>query len=244
VRIAIGLQFGFRSFRWIAIIPPMCMIIAFKFYINRTFVPAFNFFNPTEEEIARAKTYSERADNRTNKLESRFGHPALHAELFTPMLHKNMMPLLSQVYGGRINNDKAKLDEYGGQQMEAQVVPGGIKIAAIDQVSNLGLLQSVSLINTFFASAIWSTTLCYTKEIVASSTGINAPFHQLLHSAMFPRPIIQTSLRKHLLDTTITFPMALGIKILSSVDWIRCKSHCLVPLPWQCTNRASPPSNH
>ena len=81
-----------------------------------------------------AKVHSERADNNSNRLEKRFGHPALHAELFTPMLHKNMMPLLSQVYQGKIGKDHAKLDEYGGQRMEAQVVPGGIKIAAIDQV--------------------------------------------------------------------------------------------------------------
>lgn len=43
------------------------------------------------------------------------------------------MPLLSQVYRGRIGKDQAKLDEYGGQKMEAQVVEGGIKIAAIEQ---------------------------------------------------------------------------------------------------------------
>jgi calcium permeable stress-gated cation channel len=75
-----------------------------------------------------------RGDAQNNSLEKRFGHPALHAELFTPMLHKNMMPLLSEVYHGKINSDLAKLDEYGGQKMEAQVVPGGLKIAAIDQV--------------------------------------------------------------------------------------------------------------
>ena len=75
-----------------------------------------------------------RGDAQNRSLEKRFGHPALHTELFTPMLHKNMIPLLSEVYHGKINNDHAKLDEYGGQKMEAQVVPGGLKIAAIDQV--------------------------------------------------------------------------------------------------------------
>lgn len=81
-----------------------------------------------------AKVHSERADNRGNRLEKRFGHPALHMELFTPMLHAKMMPLLGQVYQGKIGTDQAKLDEYGGQKMEAQVVPGGIKIAGISQV--------------------------------------------------------------------------------------------------------------
>lgn len=43
------------------------------------------------------------------------------------------MPLLGQVYSGKINNDKAKLEEYGGRKMDAQIVPGGIRIAAISQ---------------------------------------------------------------------------------------------------------------
>lgn len=114
--------------------PPILIIIAFKIYINRTYHPAFYFFNPSDEEIRQAKVHSERADAQGNRLEKRFGHPALHAELFTPMLHAKMMPLLSQVYQGKINRDHAKLDEYGGQRMDAQIVPGGIKIAAIDQV--------------------------------------------------------------------------------------------------------------
>jgi len=49
------------------------------------------------------------------------------------MLHAKMMPLLSQVYKGKISEDKAKLNEYGGANLDAQVVEG-IKIAAIEQV--------------------------------------------------------------------------------------------------------------
>jgi len=94
-----------------------------------------------------AEVYSQRADHKGNRLEKRFGHPALHAELFTPMLHKNMMPLLSEVYQGKIGKEKARLDEYGGQQMEAQVVPGGIKIAAIDQVSCNAAYTLVAVLN-------------------------------------------------------------------------------------------------
>lgn len=113
------------------------MVIAYKFYVNRTYIPHFHYFIPTDQELSVAKVYSERADNKGNKLEKRFGHPALHAELFTPMLQKNLMPLLSQVYQGKIGNDSAKLGEFGGQKMEAQILPGGIKIAAIDQVGSL-----------------------------------------------------------------------------------------------------------
>ncbi|KAF8161319.1 hypothetical protein B0H34DRAFT_840484 [Crassisporium funariophilum] len=131
--LTIGLQYGFRTFRWLSCVPPILIIFFFKLYINHAYVPVFNYFSPTDEEIRIAKVHSERSDAKGNRLEKRFGHPALNTELFTPMLHKNMMPLLSQVYQGKIAREQAKLDEYGGAQMEAQVVPGGIKIAAIDQ---------------------------------------------------------------------------------------------------------------
>ncbi|KAL0570955.1 hypothetical protein V5O48_011012 [Marasmius crinis-equi] len=131
--LTIGLQYGFKSLQWIATIPPIFIVAIFKIYINRAFVSKFRYYVPNEEELRLAKVHSERADHKGNRLEKRFGHPALHAELFTPMLHAKMMPLLSQVYKGKIGKDEAKLGEYGGQKMEAQVVEGGIKIAAIDQ---------------------------------------------------------------------------------------------------------------
>ncbi|KAF7362238.1 DUF221-domain-containing protein [Mycena venus] len=130
--LTIGLQYGWKTYTWVSTLPPIFMIAGFKVYIDRSFDSAFRYYIPTPEELEAAKIHSERADARANKLEKRFGHPALHADLFTPMLHANMMGLLSQVYQGKIARDQAKLGEYGGQKMEAQVVQG-IKIAAIDQ---------------------------------------------------------------------------------------------------------------
>ncbi|KAK7045521.1 hypothetical protein VNI00_007353 [Paramarasmius palmivorus] len=133
--LTIGLQYGFKSLQWISTIPPIFFILIFKIYLNRAFVNKFKYYIPTEDEIRLAKVHSERADNKGNRLEKRFGHPALHAELFTPMLHAKMMPLLGEVYKGKVGREKeeAKLGEYGGQKMEAQVVEGGIRIAAIEQ---------------------------------------------------------------------------------------------------------------
>jgi hypothetical protein len=128
--LTIGLQYRFRSLAWLTTLPPILIVILFKFYLNRSILPAFNYYNPTEEELRMAKVHSERSDTRGNRLEKRFGHPSLHTELFTPMLHANMASLLSQVYSGKIARDEAKLDEYGGQKMQTQVVEG-IKIAAI-----------------------------------------------------------------------------------------------------------------
>jgi len=131
--LTIGLQYGFKTLYWLATIPPIFIVAIFKIYLNRSFNNAFRYYSPTDEELRNARVHSERADNKGNRLGRRFGHPSLHAELFTPMLHAKMMPLLAQVYRGKIGKDEAKLDEYGGQKMEAQVVEGGVKIAAIEQ---------------------------------------------------------------------------------------------------------------
>lgn len=138
---AIGLQYSFRSLQWLSTIPPILIVLVFKYYTVRAFDAQFRWFIPSEEEIRTAKVHSERADAKGNRLEKRFGHPALQSELFTPMLHAKMMPLLSQVYSGKIGKEHRKLDEYGGQKMEAQVVEGGIRIAAIEQVCMICIFQ-------------------------------------------------------------------------------------------------------
>ncbi|KAF9228428.1 DUF221-domain-containing protein [Gyrodon lividus] len=131
--LTIGLQYGFRSFMWVTTVPPMLFIIAFKFWLDKTFYEKFMYYMPSETELREAKVHSSRADASGNRLEKRFGHPALHTELFSPMVHAKMMPLLADVYKGKIGSDTAKMDKYGGQTMDAQVVEGGLRIAGIEQ---------------------------------------------------------------------------------------------------------------
>ncbi|KAG1739129.1 uncharacterized protein EDB91DRAFT_1136016 [Suillus paluster] len=131
--LTIGLQYGFKSFMWLTTVPPILFIIIFKVQLDQTFYKKFLYYMPSETELREAQVHSSRSDASGKGLEKRFGHPALHAELFTPMLHARMMPLLADVYKGKIGSDKAKLDEYGGQKLDAQVIEGGLKIAAVEQ---------------------------------------------------------------------------------------------------------------
>ncbi|KAF8520851.1 DUF221-domain-containing protein [Gautieria morchelliformis] len=131
--LTMGLQLGWRTFEWVATIPPIIFIIFFKAYLSRTFSSQYRYYVPSESDVANSKVHSERADNRGQRLANRFGHPALHADLFTPMLHARMMPLLPQVYHGRLATQETKLNEYGGEKIEAQVTPSGVKIASVDQ---------------------------------------------------------------------------------------------------------------
>ncbi|EKM53375.1 uncharacterized protein PHACADRAFT_259710 [Phanerochaete carnosa HHB-10118-sp] len=133
ITLTMGLRFGLRSLFWIASLPPIFLILAFKIYCTRVFNPEFSFYIPTEEELRTAHVHSQRADNASNRLGKRFGHPALHQELFTPMVHANMTALLADVYKGKISNEETKLQEYGGTRVDAQVVAGGVRIAGIEQ---------------------------------------------------------------------------------------------------------------
>ncbi|KAI6148386.1 hypothetical protein BKA82DRAFT_4136393 [Pisolithus tinctorius] len=131
--LTIGLQYGFKSFLWLTTVPPVLFIIAFKVWINKKFYHQFLYYTPSQEEIQRPHIHSSRADASGNRIERRFGHPALHMELFTPMLHAKMVPLLGEVYKGPIGSDKAKLGEYGGRKLNAQVIDCGIKFAGVEQ---------------------------------------------------------------------------------------------------------------
>ncbi|KAH9942140.1 uncharacterized protein BXZ73DRAFT_97565 [Epithele typhae] len=131
--LTIGLQYTFKSFYWIATVPPIFFIIIFKGYINRVFQPSFRYYMPTEEELRDAEVHSQRNDNARNRLEKRFGHPSLHSELFTPMVHANMTHLLSQVYHGKLGTETAKVGDMGGRKMDTTVVAGGIKIAGVQE---------------------------------------------------------------------------------------------------------------
>ncbi|KAG9055422.1 hypothetical protein FS842_002232 [Serendipita sp. 407] len=131
--LTIGLTHGWRSYYWVSCLPPLLLVAGCKVWFARTFMRRFRYYIPTDQEIANAVVHSGKADNTGNRLERRFGHPALHADLFTPLLHKKMMPLLAEVYNGRLGTDSATMEEYGGKKMQAQIAPGGIKIAGVDE---------------------------------------------------------------------------------------------------------------
>lgn len=94
----------------------------------------FLHYTPTEDELKNATTHSEQQDNGSHQLEKRFGHPSLHADLFTPMLYANMIPLLKEVYTGEIDDTFAKLHDFGGEERHAQVVPGGVMFTGVELV--------------------------------------------------------------------------------------------------------------
>ncbi|KAF9485981.1 DUF221-domain-containing protein [Pholiota conissans] len=99
--ITIALQVQFKSLQFLATIPPLLFMLIFKYYIKKRFSNDFEYYVPLHTELSRSIVYSEDVDVGENKLEQRYEHPVLHANLFSPMVHANMMPLLRRIYKGK-----------------------------------------------------------------------------------------------------------------------------------------------
>lgn len=139
---ALGTVLHWSAFLWTTAAPLPFIVLIFKFWITRTLGRQFRYYVPDKNELARSQAHSQLADT-SGRLGKRFGHPALHADLFTPMVHGNSVHLLAEVYHGRLGQEQKALDEYGGQKINTSIVPGGIRIAGIDAVS------------TFFVPGAW-----------------------------------------------------------------------------------------
>ncbi|KAG8927697.1 hypothetical protein FRC01_007066 [Tulasnella sp. 417] len=126
-----GLQMGWGTFYWISALPPIVGVAVFQYFFLRRFTNQFRWWIPNPKEIAASNLHPERADSKGGPFASRFGHPALHSELFIPMLPASMMPLLPQVYGGRLITGTRATVEDLGQKTETQVGTGGVPIAGI-----------------------------------------------------------------------------------------------------------------
>ncbi|KAJ1306005.1 hypothetical protein OPQ81_010720 [Rhizoctonia solani] len=127
--LTIGLQRGWSSYVWTSTLPPTVMTVLFKLWMRMTLDKQFRHYVPEQDEIARSRIHKQDAKN--GRLESRFGHPSLHTELFTPMVHSNMTHLLEQVYQGRMAKDQTRMEEYGGKEVSVSVLPSGLKFASV-----------------------------------------------------------------------------------------------------------------
>lgn len=106
---AIGLQDQFKSLQLIASLPPLLFLLLFKYYLNRRFANDFQYYLPRHEDLSRAIVHTEESDVGDNKLEQRYCHPALKAELYTPMIHSRALPLLRRLYKGKSNEEERVL---------------------------------------------------------------------------------------------------------------------------------------
>ncbi|KAJ3575057.1 hypothetical protein NP233_g1358 [Leucocoprinus birnbaumii] len=106
--LTIALRFNFGYRQTILTGPAIIITIMFKLHINRSYLPRFRYFTPPDSDPASHIHYQDSGDIMGAKLTRRFGHPAEHSELFAPMVHRNMMHLLREVYKGRVEEEEQR----------------------------------------------------------------------------------------------------------------------------------------
>ena len=97
VLLSLGLLMSWDSGNWAGAIPPMIGVIVFKYVLNHKFSKIFDYYLPDSEEAATSKVHNQKSDVKHGRLAKRFGHSALHAELFNVLVHDKHVHLLEEV---------------------------------------------------------------------------------------------------------------------------------------------------
>ncbi|ORY65790.1 uncharacterized protein BCR38DRAFT_483470 [Pseudomassariella vexata] len=96
-----------------AVVPLPCIMLGFKFYCSRVFDDKIHYY-----AIRNVRTHPEGVASkdplRSDRLASRFGHPALYKPLITPMVASKAQNILAAIYKGRLSDGR---DAYSGDAM-------------------------------------------------------------------------------------------------------------------------------
>ena len=90
-----------------AVAPLPFLLLGFKWYCMRTFDEDMEYYvrsGTLDQERLAPNDKTKRSD----RLASKFGHPALYKSLITPMVHAKAQHVLGQVYRGRLNSDTGR----------------------------------------------------------------------------------------------------------------------------------------
>lgn len=86
------------------VIPLPFLMLGFKFYCMRTFDADMEFYNRANLSDAEALGTSKLGKKAADRLNSKFGHPALYKPLMTPMVHAKAAGALKDIYQGRLDS--------------------------------------------------------------------------------------------------------------------------------------------
>jgi hypothetical protein len=87
-----------------AVIPLPFLMLAFKFYCRWAFDNRIQYVSTTNAAKHPEAGISKESRLRSERLASRFGHPALYKPLITPMVHQKAQNVLHTVYSGRLSD--------------------------------------------------------------------------------------------------------------------------------------------
>ncbi|KAH0525580.1 hypothetical protein TsFJ059_007929 [Trichoderma semiorbis] len=90
-----------------AVCPLPVLLILFKIYCGKTFDDKIRYYKISAAQRNQGPESMQKESRlRSEKLASRFGHPALYKPLITPMVHQKAQNLLPSVYSGRLTDGR------------------------------------------------------------------------------------------------------------------------------------------
>ncbi|KAH7310522.1 hypothetical protein B0I35DRAFT_75465 [Stachybotrys elegans] len=92
--------------QFFSVCPLPFIMIAFKMYCSRTFDDKIRYYSTHATNRHADEAAPKESRLRSEKLASRFGHPALYKPLITPMVHQKAQNLLPSVYSGRLTDGR------------------------------------------------------------------------------------------------------------------------------------------
>ncbi|ORY50184.1 hypothetical protein BCR35DRAFT_24997 [Leucosporidium creatinivorum] len=133
--VLVALTIALSRSRWyfFTLAPPTIVILIFKLAITRRFGHDFKYYTPKDEEHTREQPVHA-GDERKKRLARRFEHPAMSAELYTPMLAKDVAHLVPEVYHGNVKTARPTDDKkFSGTRLASARIGRRLKIAAVDE---------------------------------------------------------------------------------------------------------------
>ncbi|PKS06766.1 hypothetical protein jhhlp_006840, partial [Lomentospora prolificans] len=88
-----------------AVVPLPFLAIAFKFYCSSVFDRKLHYYS-TRNVLKHPEAGGKESRLRSERLASKFGHPALYKPLITPMVHQKAQNMLHVVYKGRLTDGR------------------------------------------------------------------------------------------------------------------------------------------
>jgi calcium permeable stress-gated cation channel len=86
--------------------PLPILMLAFKFYCHKAFDNKIRFYSTRNVSKHPEATLQKEDRQRSERLASRFGHPALYKKLITPMVSQKAQNLLPSIYTGRLTDGR------------------------------------------------------------------------------------------------------------------------------------------
>lgn len=90
----------------VAVIAPLpLLLIGFKFYCAKTFDDQNEFYTKATLKDPERMTDAGHRTHRNDRVSTKFGHPALYAKLWTPMVHAKAQHVVGDLLRGRLNQE-------------------------------------------------------------------------------------------------------------------------------------------